>query len=155
MRTRILRKLASIRGSPEEIAHAFSVGVFLGFSPFIGLQTVLGLLAAYQFRFNKIPVLLGVWVNLPWIMAPYYAVATTAGIRLLGLPESGPAPSLGYSDLFNPEFWKWLGSQWPMLVPTVVGSLIFAAIFAAVSYPLCLRLVQRMRRPKTQDSTGC
>lgn len=154
MRARFLRKLASIQGSPEEIARAFSVGVFLGFSPLIGLQTILGLAVAALFRFKRIPVLLGVWVNLPWIMAPYYALATTAGVWLLGFPESVTAPSLGYSDLFKLDFWKWLGSQWTVLIPTAVGSLILATIFAAVAYPLCLRLLQRIRRSKAQDFPG-
>src|SRR3979409_346208 len=64
---------------PERTAAAFALGVFFGFSPFLGLHTLLGILFAFLLNLNRVAVLLGVYANLPWIIGPYYAFATMAG----------------------------------------------------------------------------
>jgi len=81
-KTRLERWLGSllrINDTPERTSAAFALGVIVGFSPFIGLHTVIGLTLAFAFRLNRVAVLAGVWLNLPWIMAPYYAAATMLG----------------------------------------------------------------------------
>ena len=55
-----------------------ALGVFFGFSPILGLHTVLGLALAFVFGLNRVAVLLGVYSNLPWILPPYYTLATIA-----------------------------------------------------------------------------
>ena len=56
----------------------------LWFSPLLGLHTILGVIAAFLLSLNRVAVLLGVYSNLPWFLAPYYAVATMAGAELTG-----------------------------------------------------------------------
>ena len=73
---RWLGALLHIDDSPERTAAAFALGVFFGFSPFIGFHTLLGILFAFLLNFNRVAVLLGVYSNLPWIVAPYYAFTT-------------------------------------------------------------------------------
>jgi uncharacterized protein len=62
---RWLGALLHIDDSPERTAAAFALGVFLGFSPFVGLHTVAGVLLAFLLNFNRVAVLLGVYSNLP------------------------------------------------------------------------------------------
>ena len=57
--------------------------MFFGFSPFLGLHTVLGLVVAFAFSLNRVAVLLGVYSNLPWILPAYYTLATLLGATLL------------------------------------------------------------------------
>jgi uncharacterized protein (DUF2062 family) len=76
------RALIQVDDSPRRTALAFSLGVFLGFSPLLGLHTALGLAAAVLFRLNKIAVLIGVYTNNPWVVVPFYGFATEA-------PDSG------------------------------------------------------------------
>jgi hypothetical protein len=59
--------------------------VFLGFSPFLGFHTVLGVAIAFLFRLNRVAVLLGVWSNTPWWIVPYYIAATGLGLWMTGL----------------------------------------------------------------------
>jgi len=61
----LLQKLLQIEDTPERTALAFSVGVFLGFSPFLGFHTLSGLAIAFLFRLNRVAVLLGGWSNTP------------------------------------------------------------------------------------------
>jgi uncharacterized protein (DUF2062 family) len=67
-----LDTLLHIADTPERTAAAFALGVFFGFSPFLGLHTLLGILFAFLLNLNRVAVLLGVYSNLPWIIAPYY-----------------------------------------------------------------------------------
>jgi len=80
-----IEALLHIHDSPRRTAAAFAVGVFWGFSPFLGLHTVLGLVCAFLFRLNRVAVVVGAYVNLPWMVAPYYTLATLAGARALGV----------------------------------------------------------------------
>jgi uncharacterized protein len=61
---RWLDALLHIQDTPERTAAAFAVGVFFGFSPFLGLHTVLGVVFAFLFNLNRVAVLLG--VSRPW-----------------------------------------------------------------------------------------
>jgi len=76
-------KLLHTHDSPERTARAFAVGVFFGFSPFLGLHTVLGLFVAFMMRLNRVAVLIGVYSNLPWILPAYYSLATLLGAAIL------------------------------------------------------------------------
>src|SRR5438093_115976 len=80
---RWLDQLLHTHDTPERTAAAYAVGVFFGFSPFLGLHTVLGLVVAFAFNLNRVAVLLGVYSNLPWILPAYYTLATTLGATLL------------------------------------------------------------------------
>lgn len=150
-------KLLELSEPPERMARAFSIGVFLSFSPFLGLHTVFGVMAILLFRLNKVATMAGVWSNVPWIVIPYYTFATWFGIQLLGMPEGIYLPKIGLLDLFKLEFWGWVVSQWRLLIPAFVGSLLLSLILAAVSYPTSLYLIRRFRKRRKhneQDTSG-
>ena len=143
----LLRKwiaaLLHIHDSPQRTAAAFAVGVFWGFSPFFGLHTVLGLVCAFVFRLNRVAVVVGVYVNLPWIVAPYYTVAALAGATVLGvhLPADFAfrLEQLVAGSMFSHAFWTGLfGLMRPLFWPYHVGSLVGAALLAALGYLLAL-----------------
>jgi len=148
---RWLDTLLHIEDTPERTAAAFALGVFFGFSPLLGLHTILGIVFAFLFNLNRVAVLLGVYSNLPWIIAPYYALATTAGAMLTGhhIPPGfrGRIGSLFELSLYGGEFWRQLAAILrPLLWPYTVGSLIGALALAAVAYPLALAFVTSRRR---------
>ncbi|HEY3384057.1 MAG TPA: DUF2062 domain-containing protein [Vicinamibacterales bacterium] len=139
----LLRKwteaLLHIHDTPRRTAAAFAVGVFFGFSPFLGLHTVLALGVAFVFNLNRVAVLIGVYSNLPWIIAAWYAVTTAAGAWLLGtkLPEGfgDGVRHLFELSLFQADFWSQLAHQMrPLFWPYFVGSLLGAALLSIVAY---------------------
>ena len=144
--------LLHIEDSPERTAAAFALGVFFGFSPFLGLHTVLGLTFAFLLNFNRVAVLLGVYSNLPWFVAPYFAFTT----MVIGAPITHHRIPPGFrqqiSDLFEMSLFG--GDFWhhlivilrPFLLPYTVGSLIGAGVLAAVAYPLALGFVTSRKR---------
>jgi hypothetical protein len=148
---RWLDALLHIADTPERTAAAFALGVFFGFSPLLGLHTILGIVFAFLFNLNRVAVLLGVYANLPWIIAPYYAIVTMIGAKIIGRkpPEGFKAELAGLFELsvFHGEFWHQLITILkPLLWPYTVGSLLGGMAMAAVAYPLALAFVTSRRR---------
>jgi len=146
-----LEALLHIHDSPHRTASAFALGVLIGFSPLLGLHTVLALGLAFLLRLNRVAVLLGAYANLPWIMAQYYALMTAVGAWALGteLPPGfyHSLRALTNLSVFGSEFWQRLASLLaPLLWPYIVGSTAGAAILAAVSYPVARTFVETGRR---------
>jgi len=148
---RWLGALLHIDDTPERTAAAFALGVFFGFSPFLGLHTILAVGLAFLFNLNRIAVLLGVYSNLPWIIGAYYTFTTMLGSVLTrtklppGLRER--ITDLFEKSLFHAAFWRDLGAiMQPLLWPYLVGSLLGAVIISAAAYPLALAFVTSRRR---------
>ena len=148
---RWLDTLLHIDDTPERTAAAFALGVFFGFSPFLGLHTILGILFAFLFSLNRVAVLLGVYSDLPWFIAPYYAFVTMAAARITGhrLPPRfrSQVGELFELSLFKGEFWhRLITILKPLLFPYAVGSFFGALILGAIAYPLALAFVTSRRR---------
>ena len=80
----LVKKLLHIEDTPERTALAYSIGIFLGFSPFVGLHTLMGLAIAFLFGLNRVAILLGIWTNTPWWIVPFYMIATWVGMWVTG-----------------------------------------------------------------------
>jgi uncharacterized protein len=148
---RWLDTLLHIADTPERTAAAFALGVFFGFSPFLGLHTLLGILFAFLLSLNRVAVMLGVYSNLPWVIAPYYAFVTMAGAKITG--HSAPpgfkaqVGALFEQSVFHGDFWsRLIEILKPLLIPYAVGSMIGAIVLAAIAYPVALAFVTSRRR---------
>ena len=148
---RWLDVLLHIQDTNERTAAAFALGVFFGFSPFLGLHTLLAIMVAFMLNLNRVAVLLGVYSNLPWIIAPYYAIATMVGAELTG---KRPPPqfrahlgSLFELSLFQHDFWQRLVVLMkPLFWPYMAGTMLCALVLASAAYPLALAFVANRRR---------
>jgi len=148
---RWLDVLLHIQDSPERTAAAFALGVFFGFSPFLGFHTLLGIVAAFLLNMNRVAVLMGVYSNLPWFLAPYYAIATMVGAELTG---KRPPPDFRLQlgrlfelSLLQQDFWhRLMIVMKPLLWPYAVGSMLCAMVLAAAAYQLALAFVTSRRR---------
>jgi uncharacterized protein (DUF2062 family) len=149
---RWLDALLHIADTPERTAAAFALGVFFGFSPFLGLHTLLAIAVAFLLNLNRVAVLIGVYSNLPWIIAPYYAFVTMA----VGAPITRHKIPPGFKSqiaalfqlsLFQGEFWhRLIVILRPWLWPYTVGSIIGAIVLSAIAYPAALAFVTSRRR---------
>jgi uncharacterized protein (DUF2062 family) len=152
----LLKRLFHIEDTPERTALAYSIGVFLGFSPFLGFHTLGGIAVAFLFGLNRIAVLLGVWSNTPWWIVPYYGVATWLGMWLTGFQFERESLEemfrLGMEKGFlRSDFWGYLTSQWGFLISFVTGSLILATLLSLALYPLSLKGIKVYRSRRKED----
>ncbi len=150
----LIRRLLRVDDTPERTALAFSVGVFLGFSPFLGFHTLGGIGIAFLFKLNRVAVLLGVWSNAPWWFVPYYILATWIGTKAIGFRiDPGTISRIFQSGwehgFLTPVFWNQLASQWGLLLSFLIGSLIFSLFLGVIAYPLSLMWI-RFYRSKRQ-----
>jgi uncharacterized protein (DUF2062 family) len=126
---------------PHKLALAFAIGVFIAFSPWLGLHVISCFFFAWIFRVSKVVVLAGAFVNNPWTMVPMYAFNLWFGIKITGGTAEVPEISwstLGVRDLFSVLL--------PFLWPFVAGSLVIGGIAAVLSYFLFLWLIKRYRK---------
>jgi uncharacterized protein (DUF2062 family) len=102
---------------------------------------------------NRVAVLIGVYSNLPWFLAPYYAIATMVGSELTGKrPPPDFRSQLGKLfelSLFQEDFWqKLMVMMRPLLWPYLVGSLLCSIVLAAAAYHLALAFLSSRRKIK-------
>jgi uncharacterized protein (DUF2062 family) len=149
-RTRkVLEQLLHTHDTPRRTAAAFALGVFFGFSPFLGLHTVLGLLCAFLLNLNRVAVVLGVYSNLPWILPAYYTLATVAGAALLRTDvPPGVLEDLGRG--LTSVSWAGLRDTGRTLTPLLwaflVGSTAGSVILAGCAYRISLAMIVAHRR---------
>jgi uncharacterized protein len=154
---RWLDQLLHTHDTPHRTAAAYALGVFFGFSPFLGLHTILGLGFAFALNLNRVAVLLGVYSNLPWILPAYYTLSTVAGAAILRVqvpPGLLRQLTSAVADASWSDFRAVVGTLAPLAWAYVLGSTLGALILAAIAYRLALAavLAHRVRHAKaTQD----
>jgi hypothetical protein len=146
---RWLDRLLHTHDTPRRTAAAFAIGVFFGFSPFLGLHTVLGLVVAFAFGLNRVAVLLGVYSNLPWIVPAYYTLTTLLGAALLGV-NVPPDLLRELRESLTYASWSELTTLARRLTPLLwafgVGSTAGAVALAVVAYCASLAIIVTHRR---------
>lgn len=155
-RRRWLGQLLHTHDTPTRTAAAYAVGVFFGFSPFLGLHTILGLVVAFTFNLNRVAVLLGIYSNLPWILPAYYTLATLLGAAILNV-DVPPGLLKDFRDALTDASWGEFRSLAKTLTPLMwsyaLGSLIGAIALAVVAYQASLTMITAHRRRIAAEET--
>jgi uncharacterized protein len=140
----MIRVLLQLEDSPNRVALAFGIGVFIAFFPLLGIHTGLALAIAFAFRLSKVAILTGAWINNPWTLAPMYTAGTLVGCALLRVSPEG----FGEIDwtLHGRPFYEALyeGLR-PFVLPFLVGNLVTGLVCGALAY-LALRTILGRRR---------
>lgn len=143
-----IRHVAATSGCPRRTSAAFALGVFLSFSPFLGLQLLMGLAIATALKLSRVAMFIGLWANLPWLMLPWYTLTTVMGAFLLRIPISPAVATELRSVMEHPFyrsiFWERLAEiAGPFLWAFVVGSTVGAMVVGAVAYFSLTRILER------------
>ena len=141
------RGLLRLDDPPRRIALALAVGVFIGCTPFWGLQTGLSVVVATVCRLNRAATITGTWLNLPWFAPFVYGAAIHVGLYVAPGLGAGDAASLDLllrdpSALSWAAVWSWLRGR---SLPLLIGSAIVGGVAAAVTYAVALAALWRRR----------
>lgn len=143
---------------PHRLALGIAIGMFVTFTPLIGLQMVLSVFLAWLLKANKLVGMPIVWISNPFTVIPIYYPCYAIGCKILGMPvvgdewdEIGEAwqellsnPTTRWGDKFR--FW------WENLLdfvgPLWLGCMLVATVSGILSYYLSLYAIRkyRMRR---------
>ncbi|MDT5123232.1 MAG: uncharacterized protein QOC96_2714 [Acidobacteriota bacterium] len=150
-----IRRLLAIDDPPERTALAFSIGVFIAFFPLLGLHAVLATVIAFAFRFNKLAIYTGTFVNNPFLtLVPIILVSYGLGAVVIGRPLALPSESmelLKSPHLFTGDWWGNLfKTSGNLLWPYAIGGLLLSVICSLVAYPLTLRFLRAKQKIKSR-----
>jgi uncharacterized protein (DUF2062 family) len=148
-----LRRLLAIDDPPERTALAFSIGVFIAFSPFLGLHTIMATVIAFLFRFNKVAIYTGTFLNNPFFtLVPIIIGSYVVGAFVLGRPLSLPDEGLELlknPHIFSGDYYRRLFVEsWSIVWPFTVGASVLSVVCSVLAYPLTLRALRAYRRRK-------
>lgn len=147
------RRLLALDDPPERTALAFSLGVFIAFSPFLGLHTILATLIAFLFRFNKVAVYTGTFINNPFLtLVPIIIASYAIGAFILGrplrIPDSG-VELLRHPQLLTAAYYHKLFRESRDIVwPFSIGGLVLSVVCSLIAYPVTSSLLRARQRAK-------
>lgn len=139
----LLRHVLHLQESPKRTALAFSIGVFIAFSPAYGLHTLMVVLCTWLFGLNFVALLAGALVNNPWTIVPILGASYWTGAIMLGQTDS---PSFNWTDL---SFSGIYAQILPYAAPFVLGGLMLSIIGALLSYPAAYVLIHKQRAARS------
>jgi len=135
-----LKILFTIKESPKKLAMSFSIGLFIGLSPLLGLHTILSIIVASVFRLNKLVTLMGTYVTNPWSLMPIYAFCTWVGMKLTGTSDVLKTLNFHEITIFN-----LFGILKNLLLPFIVGTITVGFVSSFLAYWIIFYLVTRFR----------
>ncbi len=132
-------RLLRLRDSPEAIARGAAVGVFWGFFPFFGLQTLLSVVVATLVRGNRWVAMVATWVSNPFTYVPIYGFNFHVGQAILRAKDIDLTDvDWTSSDLF------YLGGKFALALG--LGCFVVGSIVAMLTYSLTVPALYRLRR---------
>src|SRR5215204_3206199 len=151
------RRLLAIDDPPERTALAFSIGVFIAFSPFLGLHTIMATVIAFSFRFNKVAIYTGTFLNNPFLtLVPIIILSYGVGAFILGRPWRIPDEGLELLKnprIFSRDYYGLLFEQsWSIVWPFSVGAMALSIVCSLFAYPLTLRMLRAYSDHKSHRS---
>lgn len=132
-------RFLSLSGSPQDIARAMALGVFIGVTPTIPFHTALVMVSCLAFRQNITAAILGATlVSNPLTIPFLYFAEYELGVIVLGMPANPfTVTDYGIQSILE------IGLH--ILYPLQVGGLLLAALLAVPSYWITRTAVVKMR----------
>jgi len=148
----VFKWLVRLRRSPRAVAGGFALGVFIAFTPTIGLQIIIVIFLGTLLNLNRPAAILAVWITNVATMVPIY----TFNYWLGSLVWEGPPVTEVYKifaamgaqvvtlDLW--DFWEqfeiMLGLSTSIIIPLLIGSFIVGAVCAGITYLVCMSIIR-------------
>jgi hypothetical protein len=161
-----LKRVLTPHVSPHAVAMGTAIGVFLAFTPTVGLQMILAALIATALGVSRAAAVIPVWISNPLTLVPIYGSTYWVGWQLTGGPTTGQFIDrlrAVVSRLEGHGFWEFLDRFGQLLTlgadtlaPLTVGGIVVGLAAGALSYGL-IRLMIRWypNRSTGQGLSAC
>ena len=133
----------ALRGTPREIALGFSLGLFVGMSPYMMCHTVTAVFVAALLKWNKIAAAAGVFITNPVTAPFFYALTYRVGAAIM--PEASSRVALPTAFTVD-ALTALLRSGPDILWILTVGGIVTGVPVAIAGYVMVYRLILIYRR---------
>lgn len=137
-------RLTRMSDSPERLARGLAVGIFAGFFPFVGTQSILAIALALPFRANKLAAALGTWVSNPLTYLPLCLFSFKVGCVLLGVSADFSSEGLSLTETL-------LTVKEEFLSALFLGCLVSGLVASLIGYWVAFRLIRSWRQRRIQN----
>ncbi len=148
----VFKWLVRLRRSPRAVAGGFALGVFIAFTPTIGLQIIIVIFLGTLLNLNRPAAVIAVWITNVATMVPIYTFNYWIGSLIWeGPPVTevyGTFAAMG-AQLVTLNFWDFweqfefmLGLSTSIIIPLLVGSIIVGTGCAVLTYLMCLSMIR-------------
>jgi uncharacterized protein (DUF2062 family) len=153
-------RILHVDDTPQRIARGIAVGLWVAFTPFLGLHMILALVLAALLRANKALAVLGVWISNPFTLLPIHGSAYLVGRPLVGRFHHASVPPGQIGDLLgrlfsfgniltclhSAAFWKEIVKVFGKIgLEVTIGGFVLGTLFAIVGYFVTYRIVTNHR----------
>jgi len=135
----------------EKIATGIGLGVAIGMTPLLGLQSLVAIGLAFALRLPRLDVWLATYVMNPWTILPILGFEHWLGRRILSLPPGGGA--VGWSQLLRGSLVGAFRSFGPKdLYALALGSSLVCLASGLAAYLATRALVLQLRARRAPAS---
>ncbi len=143
---RAYRRFLKIRGGPREIALGFALGIFVGMTPTLGVQTPIAIFVAALFKWSKIAAVVGVWITNPFTAPIIYSITYLVGTKVYGIDAINKLPENPDISFISELFYSSPGILWSLTIGGVIIGLPLSVVAYYVSHTLIVKYKEDMKR---------
>ena len=152
LKTFFVYRVLHVDDTPHRIALGVAAGIFVTWTPTIGLQMLLTLALSILLRANKFVGVPFVWISNPFTFGPIYLPAYLLGGLLLGGRYAPQAfhDAVAQAAACDGSWWAcvqaWFDALWPIYPALWVGGVLAGGVCAVIAYVVVYRAVVVFRR---------
>lgn len=122
--------------SIEKLTLSFCIGIYIAFSPFPGIHTIMMFIAKWLFNINFPILFIATSINNPWTMIPFYTFDYVFGYWFLH-------KFIGFSPSWHIPLAKIFGSGNICVWSFFIGGNILGIVIAILSYPFIKIIIKK------------
>ena len=134
-----LKMMLSLNRPPQVIAMAAALGIFIGISPYIGLQTYMALLVSGWFNLPVYPLIVGVYITNPITIPFIFGLTTKFGLIILGMENT---IHFDWSNITFSSLWE---TGKVLFLPFMVGTHVAGILLSTPTYFIVYYLVKKYK----------
>lgn len=136
------RLILKMDGNPHQIASGYSLGIFIGLMPLVGVKAIIAMAIASALKWNRLAAGIGVF-NINPVTAPFFfGLNYLVGKQVTGCRQSFQFPAEFSFRFFTDLFQN--GSE--ILITLAIGGVLLGIPFAFFAYHLAYFTIRNSRK---------
>jgi uncharacterized protein (DUF2062 family) len=136
----LMKQMVTLSVPADKLALSYAIGVFAGFTPYVGFQTYIGLALTTLFRVPFLPSLIGINITNPITIPVIFAFTTKIGMLFLGVELE---MDFSWETI---TFRSLIEAGKVLLLPLIIGTHLVGIVLSVFTYFAVYYIVKRYRR---------